>query len=98
MREAQALDLRDGFDDFDMLSGPPVAVAYAFNISGTLVLVAPSDFPLNLSGPPVSSSAFLLNLSYWGPAFLHLLSLWLTFELGVGLITIEQSNFFLALD
>ena len=26
VREAQALDLRDGFDDFDMLSGPPVAV------------------------------------------------------------------------
>ena len=43
VREAQALDLRDGFDDFDMLSGPPVAVAYALNISGTLVLVAPSS-------------------------------------------------------
>ena len=25
VREAQALDLRDGFDDFDMFSEPPVA-------------------------------------------------------------------------
>ena len=33
VREAQALDLRDGFDDFDMLSGPPVDVAYVPNIS-----------------------------------------------------------------
>ena len=24
VREAQALDLRDGFDDFDMFTGPPV--------------------------------------------------------------------------
>ena len=40
VREAQALDLRDGFDDFDMLSGPPVDAAYVPNKSG--LLVAPS--------------------------------------------------------
>ena len=56
VREAQALDLRDGFDDFDMLSGPPVDAAYVPNISGPLV--APLlKFLTYISGPLVAPSA-----------------------------------------
>ena len=49
VREAQALDLRDGFDDFDMLSGPPVDVAYVPNISGPPVDAA---YVLNIIWAP----------------------------------------------
>merc|ERR1719192_1446102 len=34
VREAQALDLRDGFDDFDMFTGPPVAEDAAIKAGG----------------------------------------------------------------
>ena len=54
VREAQALDLRDGFDDFDMLSGPPVDLAYLPNLSGPLV--APSVL--------MSFSTFALTKAY----------------------------------
>ena len=58
VREAQALDLRDGFDDFDMFTGPPV---FLFPLLSD-IKYGPPIFSLLMNivpGPPIYPCFFI---------------------------------------
>ena len=73
VREAQALDLRDGFDDFDMFTGPPVFpllsdIKYGLPIFSLLMNI--------VLGPPIFpcfSIRILFNAFLW---WLTLMGVW----------------------
>ena len=73
VREAQALDLRDGFDDFDMFTGPPV-----FPLLSD-IKYGPPIFSLLMNivvGPPIYpcfSIRILFNAFLW---WLTLMGVW----------------------